>query len=102
MKRGCEAGESDALCLSKKPRRRQVSLSTFTKSQAQLEREQSNSGGKTAKRQGELTKLLEDQGPQVQSRHHQAALLLWRHPQLRQKRHLAWMTGMTCSIDHSD
>ena len=39
--------------------------------------ELSNSGGKTAKRQVELTKLLKkkntDQWPQVQSRHHQAA-----------------------------
>ena len=39
MKRGCEAGESDALGPSKKPKRRQVSLSRFKKSQAQLERE---------------------------------------------------------------
>ena len=39
MKRGCEAAESDASGPSKKPKRRQVSLTTFTKWQAQLERE---------------------------------------------------------------
>ncbi len=39
MKRGCEAAESDKPGPSKKPKRRQVSLSTFKKWQAQLERE---------------------------------------------------------------
>ena len=39
MKRGCEAAESDTLGPSKKSKRRQASMSTFTKWQAQLKRE---------------------------------------------------------------
>ena len=39
MKRGCEATESDDLGPNKKPRRRQVTLTTFKKWQVQLERE---------------------------------------------------------------
>ena len=39
MKHDCETAESDASGPSKKPKRCQVSLSTFTKWQAQLERE---------------------------------------------------------------
>ena len=39
MKRGCEATESDDLGPNKKPRRRQVTLTTLKKWQVQLERE---------------------------------------------------------------
>jgi len=39
MKRGCEATESDDLGPNKKPRRCQVTVTTFKKWQAQLERE---------------------------------------------------------------
>jgi len=39
MKRGCEATESDDLGPNKKPRRRQVTLTTFKKWQVKLERE---------------------------------------------------------------
>ena len=155
MKRGCEAAESDVSGPSKKPKCRQVRLSTFTKWQAQLQRkhqtmmwlrcdtDKSNpnvvdtlwchacrmseakiigiknyssvwiSGSTNHKTSCVVDHANSDQHRAAMNHarkasgmpiteYHQVALLLQRHPQLTQKRHLAWMTGMTCSIDHSD
>ena len=97
MKRGREATESDDLGPNKKTKRRQVSLTTFKKWQAQLEREHQTMMWlrcDTDKSNPSVVDTL--WGSQVQSLHYVG--LLQRHPQILQKTHLALMTGMTFLI----